>query len=185
MNTKTPSSEAKIALNKKFEKIIIWGLRSYTPDSFRYIFHSYCRNLQKLEIPAIWCDDQAHNNSYITKKLWFSPSDTPANTSIIREEHITACTTLTHPISKNLSRLSTLSSFRYIQATARDISRIELIISLDSTKRIKYCISHGGLTSFLKSLLNLFIRRTHRLCFGSVVFGTMRWGREILPLSTN
>lgn len=52
---------------KKYKKIVIWGLRSRSGDSFRYIMDHYSATLKKLEIPSVWVDDNKGNHRLVDK----------------------------------------------------------------------------------------------------------------------
>lgn len=51
---------------KKFNKIVIWGLRKKF-HTHRYIFQGYYRTLKKLGVPVVWVEDEAKNFGVVEK----------------------------------------------------------------------------------------------------------------------
>ncbi len=52
--------------SKKFNKIVIWGLRKRW-HTHRFIFQSYYENLKKVGIPVVWVEDEKKNQHVIQK----------------------------------------------------------------------------------------------------------------------
>ncbi len=52
--------------SKKFNKIVIWGLKKRW-HTHRFIFQAYYQNLKKCGIPVIWVEDEKKNQKFIEK----------------------------------------------------------------------------------------------------------------------
>jgi hypothetical protein len=52
--------------SKKFNKIVIWGLRKRW-HTHRFIFQAYYENLKKCGIPVVWVEDEKKNQKIIEK----------------------------------------------------------------------------------------------------------------------
>lgn len=52
--------------SKKFNKIVIWGLKKQW-HTHRFVFHAYNRILKKSGVPVVWVDDDKKNQSVIEK----------------------------------------------------------------------------------------------------------------------
>jgi hypothetical protein len=64
----SPSTNQQVSLIKnKFKKIVIWGFKTHTTDSFRHIYQGYYDALSKLGVPVLWVDDSINNNDYISR----------------------------------------------------------------------------------------------------------------------
>lgn len=60
-------ADTRSILTKKFKKTIVWGLHSPILNSFRHIYGGYYSTLEKLQVPAIWVDDEIENNKLVNK----------------------------------------------------------------------------------------------------------------------
>jgi len=52
--------------SKKFNKIVIWGLKSQW-HTHRFVFNAYYKTLKKYGVPVIWVDDKKENQKVIEK----------------------------------------------------------------------------------------------------------------------
>jgi len=52
--------------SKKFNKIVIWGLKNRW-HTHRFVFKSYYRTLKKYDIPVVWVEDEKKNQKIIEK----------------------------------------------------------------------------------------------------------------------
>ncbi len=52
--------------SKKFNKIVIWGLKKQW-HTHRFVFHAYNRILKKSGVPVVWVEDKKENQSIIEK----------------------------------------------------------------------------------------------------------------------
>ena len=61
--------------SQKFNKVVIWGLRTKW-HTHRFIFQAYYENLKKCGVPVVWVDDEKRNQKIIEKgDLIFSASN--------------------------------------------------------------------------------------------------------------
>lgn len=59
--------DTKKIITGKFKKVIIWGFRTNTNDSFMYIYSAFYETLLKLDVEVLWVDDRDENNDLISK----------------------------------------------------------------------------------------------------------------------
>ncbi len=50
----------------KYDKYVIWGLRSSKTDTFRYIMNHYYETLRDIGLNVVWVDDESENAHVIT-----------------------------------------------------------------------------------------------------------------------
>lgn len=59
-------TEELVANSKKFNKVVIWGLKNRW-HTHRFVFKEYYRTLKKYGIPVVWVEDEKENQKIIEK----------------------------------------------------------------------------------------------------------------------
>ncbi|MCL5798058.1 MAG: hypothetical protein M1366_04610 [Patescibacteria group bacterium] len=122
---------------KRFNKVVIWGLRSVN-NTYRYIQGHFFETLRKLEYPVVWVDDEIKNGVVISNGDLVISANVGGNNLPIKKEIFYCLHNFDSGFYKNISDKRRIVIQVYTNDAEKGCEKWDKVTFFDREKQILY-----------------------------------------------